>query len=192
MKKLFYFSILFILTAFTCESDDALVEEEPLFPEAAAGEIVIEADGSLLVLNDQAEAYVSECNIVVFGLKQNPDDSNVSLNILLPNTAELTDYILEDYAANGEYCTVFRVGLSFADPADPDNSVYYSSFSNFGGSGILTITTFDFDPPSGGPYTISGHFEVIGADIEGSVTPIAFRGSFNTITINTTCSSPFC
>ena len=48
MKKLFYLSILFILTAFTCESDDALVEEEPAFPEATNKEIATALNGTVL------------------------------------------------------------------------------------------------------------------------------------------------
>ena len=62
-KKLFFLPLIFVFTAFMCESDDALVEEGPAFPEAAAGEIAIASDGAFLVFTETGGAKNSECQL---------------------------------------------------------------------------------------------------------------------------------
>ncbi|WP_420379108.1 hypothetical protein [Gilvibacter sp.] len=198
MKKLLYFPIIFILTAFTCESDEPLVEDEPsIFPEAAIGEAAVSFEGEDYILDVEQEGTITTCAPDVWQIGyvpfvELPDGRRLSFLFRIGNP-ELGTVLWEDFSNEVEFCSRTRVGV-FVYEAD-GSFVVYSSLSDWGGFGTLNITEFEFVPESGADNYFSAEITLTaGGFVDGEPTGefIEIVARLNRIPLTLTCSSPSC
>ena len=202
MIKLFYFSILLLFTAFTCESDDAVADTEAdslLFPDVACGSMAVEIDG-VLISYDDVFAIISDpavCRLKLTAVNAGPgfEDRIINLVISPPN---LGTYILEETGATDEYCELTRVTWQYRSAASADEEILpqfaYSSRASFGGEGYLEITELELNFEDDLQDYISGQFEftagVFFDETGAAPDTITIRGSFCEIPIENRICDP--
>lgn len=200
MKQLV--TVFFVLFIFSCESepvegfDESTEEASLVFPEAECGEVALEADGFPLVLNQDAKASTDGgCQVNLHAQFENPDGSRVFIFIRFTNLDSI-DYTLEDYSSAGDYCNTVRVYLGFVSAIPDDDAEGYSSFPEYGGEGVLTVSDFNVVYDDDIDNFITGTFELTAGLVQHPADPSAesihLIGSFNKIPVEFFCGSPYC
>ncbi|WP_435577640.1 hypothetical protein [Gilvibacter sp.] len=181
-----------------CESDDALVEEEPAFPEAAAGEIAIELDGASLIFtpDESRSGFGPSCGPLfgAEGFRDNPDGSSVWFQVLVIDP-EISNLDVEENPwvfcnADGDGLprdSGLRIRILFTDSSG-EFSELYSGDPILGGNGYFEITELElpmsFDDPDG---VVSGEFEVLlhlrDTESTPGLSPLNLRGRINSVPV---------
>ena len=197
------FCVLFLVS---CSSEpldgfDSTTEEETadstIFPEAECGEVAIEFDGFISVLNDDVKAANDgSCELSMTASKFNDDGSAVFLLIRITNLDTIT-YTLEDYDGSGDaFCSNVRVYIGFRSSDPEAEPIGYSTYSTWGGSGDLTVSEFELEFFDDIEDFLTGTFEITAGLVGDPAAPfgetISLVGSFNKIPIEFFCGSPFC
>lgn len=199
MRRIFLLPVFFLFCAFSCESDDPLIEEEIALPELSPGEIAIELDGASLIFSpiESNAGYGLSCGrlLGVEGLRENPDGSRVWFQVLVIDP-EIANFDQEDNpwvfcGADGDGLprdSGLRFHLMFTDSSGEFRELF-SGDPSFGGSGYLEVTElelpFSLDDPDG---LITAEFEILLhlSNLDGipGLSPLNLRGRINTVPVS--------
>ncbi|NQX78378.1 DUF6252 family protein [Gilvibacter sp.] len=196
MKKLFFLPLLFVFTAFMCESDDAVTDAEAdslLFPDVACGSMAVEIDGILSVYSDFTSGIVSQsttCRMILNANNEGPGVENRFVSMVISAPAVGT-YILEETGISDEFCEFTRIVWQYLLDTDADGGLEsqfgYSSRPVYGGEGYLEITELELNFEDDLPDFISGQFEftagVFFDETGAAPETVTIRGSFCEIPI---------
>ena len=191
-KKLFFLPLLFVFTAFMCESDDAVTDTEAdslLFPDVACGSMAVEIDGILSVYSDYVLGIVAEsptCRMVLNANNEGPGFENRFVSMVISAPAVGT-YVLEETGIEtDDTCGFTRIVWQYQLAPDADGGLVsqfgYSSRPSWGGEGYLEITDLELGYGDDVPDYISGQFEftagVFFDETGAAPETITIRGSF--------------